>query len=376
MRRLTPSPVDRGGVSADRQAASDPFELPAEAEKRAARLHRETGIVDGLVAGTYYLDDPEYRDRLPAAGIVAGNLTVGGPAFDFEATVASVTDIRERVHTNDDNYCLVESVADIDTAADTDRTGIVLGFQGGNWVGDDLSRVRTVAALGVRVIDLTYNRGNSLGDGCCEPRDAGLTMLGREAVAELNDLGVVIDVAHANDQTTHDVVAHSTDPVIASHVGCRALANAQGRAKTDEQLAAVAANGGVNCITPFPPVIARDPETHEVQQATVHDVLDHVDHAVDVGGVDSVAFGGDMSDRTLDQESISEGSNLGVWRQSHPEVYGAGPTDRMDPYPEGLSRYTELQNLTRGLVAREYTDEEIRKILGGNLRRLFDTVWE
>jgi membrane dipeptidase len=363
-------------MSADSPAASELFDLTEAEAARATRLHEESRIVDGLVAGTYYLDDPDYRDHLLGAGIVAGNLTVGGPDFDFEATTASVADVRRRVRANDDLYHLVESVADIDRADETDRTGIVLGFQGGNWVGDDLSRIRTVVELGVRVVDLTYNRGNTLGDGCCEYRDAGLTMLGREAVTELNDHGVVLDVAHANDRTTMDIVDHSDDPVIASHIGCRALANSHGRAKTDDQLAAIAENGGVNCITPFPPVIKRNPETHEVLPATVHDVLDHIDHAVEVGGVESVAFGGDMSDRTLDQGSISQGSNLNVWRASHPEVYGAGPTDRMDPYPEGLSRYSELQNLTRGLVDRGYTDEEVQLIMGGNLLRVFEAVWE
>ncbi|MFC5369033.1 dipeptidase [Salinirubrum litoreum] len=355
--------------------ASDWFDLTETEANRARDLHEEMRIVDGLVAGTYYLDDPGYRDHLREAGIVAGNLTVGGPDFDFEATAAGVADARRRLAANDDIYRLVESVEDIDHAAETDRTGIILGFQGGNWVGNDLSRLRTIAELGVRVVDLTYNRGNTLGDGCCEYRDAGLTMLGREAVAELNDLGIVIDVSHANDRTTSEIVERSTDPVIASHIGCRALAHSQGRAKTDEQLAAIADEGGVNCITPFPPVIKRDADTHEVLPATVHDVLDHVDHAVDVGGVESVAFGGDMSDRTLDQGSISQGSNLNVWRKTHPEVYGAGPTDRMDPYPDGLSRYTELHNLTHGLVARGYTDDEIRLIMGGNLLRVFESVW-
>lgn len=355
--------------------ASEWFDLTSTEATRARDLHDEMRIVDGLVAGTYYLDDPEYRDHLREAGIVAGNLTVGGPDFDFEATAAGVADARRRLEANDDLYCLVESVEDIDHAAQTDRTGIVLGFQGANWVGNDLSRLRTVAELGVRVVDLTYNRGNTLGDGCCEYRDAGLTMLGRDAVAELNDLGIVIDVSHANDRTTSEIVERSDDPVIASHIGCRALATSHGRAKTDEQLAAIADNGGVNCITPFPPVIKRDADTHEVLPATIHDVLDHVDHAVAVGGVESVAFGGDMSDRTLDQGSISQGSNLNVWRKSHPEVYGAGPTDRMDPYPDGLSRYTELHNLTHGLVARGYTDEEIRLIMGGNLLRVFESVW-
>lgn len=351
------------------------FDLNDEERARAERLHREVPLIDGLVAGSYFLDDPDYRDRLPEAGVAAGNMTVGGPAFDFESTIIKTTDVRERIHKNEDNYLLVESVEDIYRARESGKTGIILGFQGANWVGEDISRIAAVSELDVKVIDLTYNRGNTLGDGCCEYRDAGLTMLGREAVSELNDHGIVIDVSHANDTTTMEIVDQSSDPVIASHIGCRKLANSQGRAKTDEQLRAIAENGGVSCITPFPPVIRRDPETHEVLRATIDDVLDHIDHAVEVGGVKSVAFGSDMSDRTLDQGSISQGSNLNVWRKSHPEVYGDGPTDRMDPYPDGLSRYTELKNLTCGLVARGYDDEEIQDIIGGNLLRIFEAVW-
>lgn len=355
--------------------AVKPFDIDEDQRERAATLHETSEILDGLVAGTYYLDDPEYRDHLLEAGIAAGNLTVGGSSFDYTNTIDDVVDIRTRIRENEDNYLLVESLDDIDAASESNRTGIVMGFQGANWVGDDLSRIVTMAELGVRVIDLTYNRGNTLGDGCCEHRNAGLTMRGREAVRTCNEHGIVLDVSHCNDATTMNVVEHSDDPVIASHIGCRTLANSKGRAKTDEQLRAIAENGGVNCITPFPPVIKRDAETHEVQPATINDVLDHIDHGVEIGGVESVAFGGDMSDRTLDQGSISEGSNLNVWRKTHPEVYGDGPTDRMDPYPEHLSRYTELQNLTYGLVDRGYTNEEIRKILGGNLRRVFGTVW-
>lgn len=363
-------------ADAPADASSDHFDLTEEQAARADRLHRESTVVDGLVAGTYHLDDPDYRDRIPDAGVAAGNLTVGGPSFDFEATLDGVETAHDRVRRNDDNYLLVRSVADIHEARESGRTGIVLGFQGGNWVADELSRLRTVAELHVKVVDLTYNRGNTLGDGCCEPRDAGLTMLGREAVAECNDLGILVDVAHAGDTTTEEVVECSADPVLASHVGCRALANAQGRAKTDEQLRAIAEAGGVNCVTPFPPVVRRDPVSHEVQRATVHDVLDHVDHAVEVAGVDGVGFGADLSERTIDEGTISAGSNLANWRRSHPEVYGAGPTDRMDPYPDGFGSYTELRNLTRGLVARGYDDDEVRKIMGGNLLRLFESVWE
>lgn len=322
------------------------------------------------------MSDPEYNNRLRDAGILAGNLTVGGPSFDLEETIADVVSVKKAVREHNDTYRLVETTDDIMTATDVDRTGIILGFQGANWVGDDLDRVRTVHELGVRIVDPTYNRGNSLGDGCCERRDAGLTALGHEMVSLFNELGIVLDTAHCNDATTTEVIEQSQDPVIQSHIGCRALANAQGRAKTDKQLKAVAANGGVNCITPFPPVIKRDPETHQVLQATIHDVLDHIDHVVEIGGVESVAFGSDMSDRTLDAGTIHQGSNLATWRATHPEVYGAGSTEKMDPYPVGLSRITEIGNLARGLVAHGYDDAAIEEILGGNLLRVFEDVWD
>jgi len=352
------------------------FGLTSEQQQRVDHLHEDLQIIDGLVAGTYYLDDPDYRDRFPQQGVVAGNLTVGGPSFDYEETISAVVENRRKLRNNQDNYYFVDTPGDIAAAAESGRTGIVFGFQGANWVGDTLDRLRAVSELGVRIIDLTYNRGNTLGDGCCERRNGGLTMLGRDAVELCNELGILLDTSHSNDSTTMDIITHSTDPVIQSHIGCRQLANSQGRAKTDEQLRAVAEAGGVNCITPFPPVISRDPETHEVTSSTIHDVLDHIDHAVDVGGVESVAFGGDMSERTLDKGSIHSDSNLATWRKTHPEVYGDGPTDQMDPYPDGLSRYTELKNLTAGLVDHGYSDEEIRKIMGRNLRRVFEDVWQ
>jgi len=354
------------------------FDLSDQQERRATELHDESLFFDALVAGAdAFLTDPDYQDHLGDAGVDVGNVTVGGPADSFEETARGVIDTRRKVRNNDDRYTLVETVGDVDRAVESGRTGVVLGFQGCDWIGKSIDRMEALYEMGVRVIDPTYNRQNFLGTGCCEGfdgRDGGLTMLGRDAVDLMNDLGIVIDTAHDADRTTMEIVEYSEDPVIQSHIGCRELCPSYGRAKTDEQLRAVAENGGVNAITPFPPVIKKDPDTHEVQQATIDDVLDHIDHAVEVGGVESVAFGADMSDRSLDRGTMSTGSNLYNWRPTHPEVYGAGSTDVMDPYPEGLSRYTELRNLTRGLVARGYEDDEIEAILGGNLRRVFETV--
>jgi membrane dipeptidase len=359
---------------------SQHFELDEQQEERAAQLHRESLFFDALVAGAdAFLTDPEYQDHLGGANVDVGNFTVGGPSDSFDETVRGVVETREKVRANDDRYLVVTDSNDINRAVESERAGVVLGFQGCAGMGKDLDRLRAFYDLGVRVIDPTYNRQNYIGTGCCEGfegRDSGITMLGRDAIDLMNDLGIVIDTAHDADQTTLEIIEYSDDPVIQSHIGCRELCPSYGRAKTDEQLRAVADNGGVNAITPFPPVIKQDPETHEVLQATVHDVLDHIDHAVGIGGVKSVAFGADMSDRSLDNRTMSTGSNLYNWRPTHPEVYGAGSTEVMDPYPEGLSRYAELQNLTRGLVARGYDDDEIQAILGGNLLRVFHSVVE
>ncbi len=106
------------------------------------------------------------------------------------------------------------------------------------------------------------------------------------------------------------------------------------------------------------------------------DVLDHIDYAVDLLGVNHVGIGTDLDDRSLNRGETPPTSSLRHYRPSHPNVYGAGPTDVYDPYPKGVHRHTKLEGLTRGLVARGYTDKEIEKILGENFLRLFDAVWQ
>jgi membrane dipeptidase len=172
-----------------------------------------------------------------------------------------------------------------------------------------------------------------------------------------------------------EAIRHSTEPVTCTHVGIRELCNAPGRNKTDEQLRALAESGGVAGISFFPPLVKREPGSHRVAQATVEDVLDHIDYAVDLVGVDHVGIGTDLDDRSLDQGETPPTSSLRHYRPTHPAVYGEGPTDRYDPYPAGVHRHTELETLTQGLVARGYTDDEIEKILGGNFLRVFETVW-
>ena len=331
-------------------------------------------MVDGLVATDAYLTDPEYRSHLPEGSVDGANFTMGSYRDSFESTLKQIAEIRQLTEHIDAR--VVETAADIDAAVDRGDTAVILGFQDTKPVENDIWKLDLFADLGVRVIQLTYNEQNYVGAGCCEPEDTGLSSFGRDVVDHCNDRGVVIDLSHCGDRTTMDAIAQSSDPVACTHVGARELCDAPGRNKTDRQLNALADNGGVTGVTLFPALVKREQGSHKVAESTVEDVLDHVDHAVDVMGLDYVGIGTDLDDRSLDRGETPPTSALRHYRPAYPAVYGEGPTDVYDPYPEGIHRHTELGTLTRGLVDRGYADEEITKIIGGNFRRLFEEVWE
>ena len=364
---------------------SDPtdysIELTAAEESRAHDLHASAVVIDGLIPTTAYLEDDEYRDHLPRGGVTAGNLTVAARTTYPDAT-RRVQRCRQLIDEHADVFSLATSAVDVRTANSADRTAIVLGFQDTMPVAPD-DRMRLDDAfeylhafhqMGVRVIQLTYNSLNYVGAGCCERVDPGLSNYGRALVDEMNRLGILVDLSHCGDRTAMGALAYSSDPVVFSHAGTRAISGVR-RNRTDEELRALADNGGVIGISVFPPTVKTDPETYDVLPATLNDVLDHIDHVVDVAGVDHIGFGSDMNDQALDSGTTPPYAAYRNFRPEHADVYGRGPIEHYEPFPRGLHRHTELPNLTRGLVDRGYTDDEIRAILGGNFLRVFERVW-
>jgi membrane dipeptidase len=359
-----------------------PFDLSTEEEARAERLHEESVVVDGLVSTDVYVTDPEYHDHLARGGIDAGNFTVATRS-DFVGATRKVERFRAAVEAAADRFTVVRTTGDIREAAAEGRTGAILGFQDSMPVAppsrelmeEGTEFLRAFAEMGVRIIQLTYNNLNYVGAGACELNDPGLSYFGRTLIEEMNDRGVLIDLSHCGDRTTTDAIEHSEAPVAITHAGARAVAPMYGRNKTDEQIELLAENGGVIGVTLFPPLVKVDPDTYDTLEATVDDVLDHIDHVVDLVGVDHVGFGTDMNDHALDVGVTPETSALRHFRPTHPEVYGRGPEEVYDPYPEGVDRHTKMGNLTRGLVARGYDDEAVEKILGGNFLRVFESAW-
>jgi membrane dipeptidase len=231
----------------------------------------------------------------------------------------------------------------------------------------ELDLVDLAHELGVlHTCDLAYNRMSFVGTGCTERYDAGLSWFGLELVERCNRLGVVVDTAHSGRQTTLDACAASTAPVVATHTSAKALFDCD-RAKTDEELAAIAGTGGVIGIYAVPFFLTAD------TRSSVELVLDQIDYVAGLVGWEHVGLGTDWpaSDpfHLLGAEfraQVEEGLRQNGFRSEH----GIDITSTL----EGFSDYRDLVNITRGLVARGCTDEQVRGVLGGNVLRVFQEV--
>ena len=172
-----------------------------------------------------------------SSGLTAVNLTVGalGSGADvFAETFRTIGDCEQVIDAHPDLLLRIRSAADLARAKESRRLGIIYGFQDATPLGDDPGRVEMFKNFGVRVIQLTYNRRNLLGDGCLETANAGLSRLGQQVVERMNDLGVLVDLSHCGHRTTLDGIAASKKPVAITHAGCAAVADLP-RNKTDEE---------------------------------------------------------------------------------------------------------------------------------------------
>lgn len=227
---------------------------------------------------------------------------------------------------------------------------------------------------GMRVMHLTYNRRNWVGDGCLEPANGGLSLHGRDVVIQMNELGIIIDVPHSGERTSIEAAELSKKPIAATHTSCRGLYN-HPRAKSDDVLKAIAASGGYVGICLIPYFLGKN--------ATINTLIDHIEYAVNLIGIEHVGIGAD----TGWQDPFPEGldyfsplpplSNKNSWNR----WYGAwGENDTGIPEkvisPEGNTslQWINWPLFTTGLLKRGFSREEIAKIAGGNFIRIFKEI--
>lgn len=228
--------------------------------------------------------------------------------------------------------------------------------------GKDLGLLEMAYDFGLRVQQLSYNNHNLVGAGCMEPNDAGLSKFGMQFVAKCNELGIIVDTGHCGHQTTLDACKHSKTPVIASHTGAERV-YFHNRSKSDEEIKAIAASGGVVGLFAMPWFTAED-----AQNTTIEHLIDHIDYVVQLVGADHVGIG---TDWPMPQ---TKWMALAFKKYVAPSIGfkpGDGPSIE---YIHGLKDYRSFGNLTAGLISRGYSDADIIKIIGGNWMRVFKEV--
>jgi len=348
--------------------------LSKEEEKLSKDIYNSSIVFDGVVTSAL-LDNLKLVQEYINSGITAVNLTVANFPENFNRGIKKVGKYSSFIKEHSDTLILVKNIEDIKKAKKEKKLGIVFGFQDAIPIEDDLNNLDIYYNMGVRIIQLTYNAQNLVGTGCCELFYNGITYFGRKVIERMNELGIAIDLSHCSDLTTMDAIKLSKKPVYITHASVVDICNAFGRNKTKEQIIALAEKGGVIGITFCPALVKRDSNTYKVLPSKLEDVIDHIEYVIDLVGIDHVAFGSDLFETWFEQKRLTPTSALRIWRPLRPDVYGKGSTEFYDPPPKGLERHSEFINLARGLLKRRYKENEVKKILGGNVLRVLNTIW-
>lgn len=379
------------------------FGLTSEQEERAAKLHNDSIIIDALFQGpigTYSLP-PEDEEKLLKDAQKVYPVDEGAQCIYareqirlqmiygkyrelykdcwYESGITAACrqleiSYREEIYQSalklqeefDQFPWLIKArtVEDIRRAKrENKKAGFVtaqqtLGF------GKDLDLLEEMHRFGLCVIQLTYNNHNLVGAGCMEPNDAGLSKFGISFVKKCNELGIVVDVGHTGKQSTLDACKISKKPVIASHTAAEKVFF-HNRCKSDEEFKAIASTGGVIGVYAMPWFIAKDPEN-----TTINDYLDHVEYIADLVGADHVGIGTDWPMPQTKWMAIADKKYLAPLIGFEP---GDGPSTE---WIHGIKDYRSFINITRGLVARGWSDGDISNFLGENWLRVFGECWK
>ncbi|MCB1644185.1 MAG: dipeptidase [Pseudomonadales bacterium] len=324
--------------------------------------------------------------RAVAGGLNVPFMSIYIPAsVDEEGGAKALADelidmVRGIVTDNPDKFALANSTAEVMTNFSGGKISMAMGMENGGPIEGDLSNVQYFYDRGIRYITLTHSKSNHISDSSYDDnkRWGGLSEFGFEVVREMNRVGIMVDVSHVSDEAFYDVMETTAVPVVATHSSARHFTPGFERNMDDDMLRKMAANGGVvqlNIGSGFISQASRDsaaarsaalkayveaegiePDTeaykaardkvyaeHPYVYATMDDVLDHIDHIVNVAGISHVGIGSDFD--------------------------GVG-----DTLPVGFKDVSEYPAFVDGLIARGYSEQDIEKILGGNLMRVWKAI--
>jgi membrane dipeptidase len=366
---------------------------------QAKQLHSTSIVIDTHDDTTQRLLDPKFDlslrhsdgnidiPRMKEGGLSAVFFSIWIPSKILgpeavKKALDQIDAVRELVRKNPNDLMLATSAADIREAKQQHKIAVLMGVEGGHMMGNDLSVLRTFAALGVRYMTLTHMDNNEWADSSTDkPAHNGLTDFGKDVIREMNRLGMIVDIAHVSDKTFYDALETSKAPIFSSHSSCRAICQAP-RNMTDDMIRDLAKHGGVIQINYHVGFLSQEfrdyekahPEAekeineevkkrcgdNEACRLTTGDqvvrdfmqagklpkvdwtvIVDHIDHAVKIAGADHVGLGSDFDGAVM---------------------------------PLGMQDVTHIPQITDALLKKGYSESDIRKILGENTLRVLSQV--
>ncbi len=332
-------------------------------DETSLTLHAESIVIDAVCP--LVMDEPRYLDWYREGGATAIAPTMG--STENARTSLNRLAAWHRLLRQRQDLLLVRQASDIETAKRSGRLGIYLHFQGTDAVEDNLDLIDLYKALGVGVIQLTYNVKNRVGDGCEERTDSGLSRYGVKLIERLNAARVIVDCSHTGLRTSLDAIECSTAPVVLSHSNLNSV-HPSARNVSAALLEAIARSGGVIGVAGFPAMVA------SAAVPTLDQFIAHIDGIVQQVGIDCVGLGIDyylgQAGVASDEDATriyNDAVRTGVWSAAY-----SPPPHR---YPAGIDTPRTLPNLTRGLLGRGYREPDVRKILGENWLRVMRAVW-
>ncbi|MBM3944966.1 MAG: membrane dipeptidase [SAR202 cluster bacterium] len=329
-------------------------------QKQALDIYSKAHVIDGLNVSNW--ESPAVFESLHKGKVSAINATI--VVWEgYEETLDHIAGWFEKFRTYDDLIVQARSAADIERAKKSGRTGILLGWQNGTPIGNKLERLELFHALGVRIIQITYNERNLIGNGCYERTDEGLSGFGQDVIREMNRLGMLVDLSHVGDRTTLEAAELSELPVACTHANARSFFN-HVRNKPDDALKLIAEKGGVIGANAFQTFLPKGYET------TVDDYADAIDDLVERIGIDHVGIGSDYcQDRPY---SFYEWLFAQQGTKFRPM-----PLKIPNPHihPDGMETPDKMGNIAVALAKKGYKGEDIAKVLGENWLRLFRQVF-
>lgn len=321
-------------------------------------------VIDGLgeVRPEY---GPALLDEIRASGLTGCVVTVGNPALQGASAYASmareIVDYERYIAANPTRLSLVRAAAGFDQAAGTGRIGLLLYTQNATPIGDEVEGLVRLYRDGVRIVQLTYNTRNLLGDGCLERTNSGLSSFGLAVVERMNGLRMLVDVSHCGEATTLDAIRHSRVPVAITHSGCHAVF-AHPRNKSDAAIRAMADRGGVLGIYQINPYLGPK------ERNTLEDYLAHLRHAIRVAGVEHVGIGSDREYQTIPDTEAQR-------KRLEEELARLRPSSaasfRWPFFISELNHPRRMETIAQALKKMGLPAREVDLVMGGNFRRLF-----